>query len=90
MNSELVAVWASQSSVTDPGEAGQAIDIPLESAHRVANEGDTDVVLIEVQRGSYFGEDDIVRLEDDFGRIDAGAGDAGTATGGTGKVASTP
>ena len=31
-----------------------------------------DVVLIEVQRGSYFGEDDIVRLEDDFGRADAG------------------
>ncbi len=71
-------------------EAGQAIDIPLESAHRVGNEGDTDVVLIEVQRGSYFGEDDIVRLEDDFGRVEAGAGDAGTGTGGTGKVASSP
>ncbi|HEX4126958.1 MAG TPA: phosphomannose isomerase type II C-terminal cupin domain [Acidimicrobiales bacterium] len=48
--------------------AGQAIDIPLESAHRVANKGDTDVVFIEVQRGTYFGEDDIVRLEDDYGR----------------------
>ena len=52
---------------------GEAIDIPLESAHRVANEGDTDVVLIEVQRGTYFGEDDIVRLEDDFGRVDGAA-----------------
>ena len=50
-------------------EAGQAIDIPLEGAHRIANEGDTDVVLIEVQHGTYFGEDDIVRLEDDFGRV---------------------
>jgi mannose-6-phosphate isomerase len=70
--------------------AGESIDIPLESAHRIANEGATDVVLIEVQRGSYFGEDDIVRLEDDYGRIAAGAGDAGTATEGTGKVASTP
>jgi hypothetical protein len=30
--------------------------------------------LIEVQHGSYFGEDDIVRLEDDFGRVDNGAG----------------
>jgi mannose-6-phosphate isomerase len=69
--------------------AGQAIDIPLESAHRVANEGDTDVVLIEVQRGSYFGEDDIVRLDDDYGRVEAGPGDAGTGTGGAGKVAST-
>jgi mannose-6-phosphate isomerase len=48
--------------------AGEAIDIPLESAHRIANEGDTDVVFIEVQQGTYFGEDDIVRLEDDYGR----------------------
>jgi mannose-6-phosphate isomerase len=64
-------------------QAGEAIDIPLESAHRVANEGDTDVVLIEVQCGTYFGEDDIVRLEDDYGRIEA---DAGAGTGGTGTV----
>ncbi|HWD54883.1 MAG TPA: phosphomannose isomerase type II C-terminal cupin domain [Acidimicrobiales bacterium] len=54
--------------------AGQAIDIPLEAAHRVANVGDTDVVLIEVQHGTYFGEDDIVRLEDDFGRVGEDAG----------------
>ena len=51
---------------------GQAIDIPIESAHRIANHGDTDVVFIEVQHGTYFGEDDIVRLEDDFGRADEG------------------
>ena len=31
--------------------------------------GDTDVVFIEVQHGTYFGEDDIVRLEDDYGRV---------------------
>ena len=48
--------------------AGQAIDIPMGAAHRIANEGDDDVVFIEVQHGTYFGEDDIVRLEDDFGR----------------------
>ena len=66
---------------------GKAIDIPLEGAHRVANEGTTDVVLIEVQCGTYFGEDDIVRLEDDYGRLEAGA-DAGKGTGGTGKDAS--
>jgi mannose-6-phosphate isomerase-like protein (cupin superfamily) len=53
---------------------GDSIDIPLEGAHRVANAGDTNVVLIEVQHGSYFGEDDIVRLEDDFGRVEKGAG----------------
>jgi mannose-6-phosphate isomerase len=49
--------------------AGQAIDIPQGSAHRIANAADhEDVVFIEVQHGTYFGEDDIVRLEDDFGR----------------------
>jgi mannose-6-phosphate isomerase len=48
---------------------GDSIDIPLEGAHRVANEGETNVVLIEVQHGTYFGEDDIVRLEDDYGRV---------------------
>jgi mannose-6-phosphate isomerase len=50
--------------------AGQHIDIPQASAHRMANDGDRDVVFIEVQHGTYFGEDDIVRLEDDFGRAD--------------------
>jgi mannose-6-phosphate isomerase len=58
--------------VTERGP-GQAIDIPQGSAHRIANEGTDDVVFIEVQHGTYFGEDDIVRLEDDFGRADAGA-----------------
>ena len=48
--------------------AGQAIDIAIGSAHRVENPGDELLVFIEVQRGSYLGEDDIVRLQDDFGR----------------------
>jgi mannose-6-phosphate isomerase-like protein (cupin superfamily) len=46
----------------------QSIDIPLEAAHRIENTGDTPLVFIEVQQGDYFGEDDIVRLADDFGR----------------------
>ena len=50
--------------------AGDSIDIPREGAHRIANDGDSDVVFIEVQQGTYFGEDDIVRLEDDYGRVD--------------------
>jgi mannose-6-phosphate isomerase len=54
---------------------GQSVDIPLAAAHRIANEGDADVVFIEVQHGTYFAEDDIVRLEDDFGR--AGPGEPG-------------
>ena len=59
-------------TVTELGP-GQSIDIPLGAAHRIANEGTADVVFIEVQHGTYFGEDDIVRLEDDFGRADAGS-----------------
>lgn len=47
---------------------GQAIDIPKGSAHRAANNGREPVVFVEVQVGDYFGEDDIVRLEDDYGR----------------------
>jgi mannose-6-phosphate isomerase len=47
---------------------GEAIDIPIGSAHRVENPGDDDLIFIEVQRGTYLGEDDIVRLEDDYGR----------------------
>jgi mannose-6-phosphate isomerase len=45
-----------------------AIDIPVGTAHRIANPGTDLLVFIEVQHGEYFGEDDIVRLEDDFGR----------------------
>ena len=47
---------------------GEAIDIPLGAAHRVENPGEETMIFIEVQQGDYLGEDDIVRLEDDFGR----------------------
>jgi mannose-6-phosphate isomerase-like protein (cupin superfamily) len=47
---------------------GEAIDIPVGAAHRVENSGEELLVFIEVQRGGYLGEDDIVRLQDDFGR----------------------
>src|SRR5436190_5556421 len=47
---------------------GEAIDIELGAAHRVENPGDDLLIFIEVQRGSYLGEDDIVRLADDYGR----------------------
>ena len=51
--------------------AGEAIDIEIGAAHRVENPGSDLLVFIEVQRGSYLGEDDIVRLQDDFGRASA-------------------
>ena len=47
---------------------GVAVDIALGASHRIENTGDDDLVFVEVQHGDYFGEDDIVRLEDDFGR----------------------
>ena len=47
---------------------GSAIDIPLGTKHRVENRGTEPLVFIEVQYGTYFGEDDIVRFEDDYGR----------------------
>lgn len=53
-------------------EVGHTIDVPVETAHRVENIGRGSLVIIEVQRGSYLGEDDIVRLQDDFGRAPAG------------------
>lgn len=46
--------------------SGQAINIPRNSVHRIANVGDVDVVFVEIQTGDYFGEDDIERLEDDY------------------------
>ena len=49
-------------------EAGEAVDIAIGAAHRVENPGRETLVFIEVQRGGYLGEDDIVRLQDDFGR----------------------
>jgi glycosyltransferase involved in cell wall biosynthesis/quercetin dioxygenase-like cupin family protein len=47
---------------------GQSVDIPKGALHRIANPGSENVRFIEVQTGDYFGEDDIERFEDDFGR----------------------
>jgi mannose-6-phosphate isomerase len=47
---------------------GDSIDIPANAAHRIKNIGPENVILIEIQQGDYFGENDIERLEDDFGR----------------------
>ena len=42
--------------------------IPIGTTHRLENPGTIPLELIEVQTGSYLGEDDIVRFEDDYGR----------------------
>jgi mannose-6-phosphate isomerase len=50
-------------------DAGNSIDIRVGDAHRVENpNGSEPLVFIETQTGTYFGEDDIERLDDDFGR----------------------
>lgn len=49
--------------------AGEAIDIAVGVAHRVENPDVHPLAFIETQTGDYFGEDDIERLEDDFGRL---------------------
>lgn len=50
--------------------ANQSTYIPLGVKHRLENPGDCDLELIEVQSGSYLGEDDIVRFDDIYGRVD--------------------
>ena len=47
---------------------GSVVVIPAGRKHRVLNEGTEELEFIEVQTGTYFGEDDIVRFSDDYGR----------------------
>ena len=49
---------------------GDTVDIRRGQKHRIMNTGAEPLVYIEVQTGEYFGEDDIVRYQDDFGRAD--------------------
>ena len=48
---------------------GETVLIPQGVKHRIENKATKKIVFIEVQTGSYFGEDDIVRIEDDYNRI---------------------
>ena len=54
-------------TVAGPGET---LEVAVGQAHRICNETDETLVVIEVQLGDYTGEDDITRLEDDFGRLE--------------------
>lgn len=49
-------------------QVGQHCDIAVGQVHRLSNPGTVPVEIVEVQWGSYLGEDDIVRLQDDYGR----------------------
>ena len=50
-------------------EAGQSIDIPLKAIHSLQNPYDKELRIIEVQKGDYISEDDIIRYEDAYGRV---------------------
>ncbi len=71
--SEHWFIVSGQAQVTINGalsslSAGDSLDIEAGTLHRIANIGNNDLFFIEIQTGTYFGEDDIERLEDDFGR----------------------
>jgi mannose-6-phosphate isomerase len=71
--SEHWMVVAGSAKVTLDGReitvaTGETIDIPVRAAHRIENVGNEKLIFIEIQRGLYLGEDDIQRLQDDFGR----------------------
>ena len=55
-------------SIVSPIKTGNSIHIPVNTKHRLINDTDEVLHIIEIQTGSYFGEDDIERFEDDFDR----------------------
>ena len=58
----------------------QCVVIPRQAWHRIENHGRLPVVIIEVQHGTYLGEDDIIRKQDDYGRIAPSAWRRGPGT----------
>jgi mannose-6-phosphate isomerase len=44
--------------------------VPAGTSHRIENPGPLPLIIIEIQSGTYLGEDDIIRLHDDYGRCD--------------------
>jgi len=51
-----------------PLMSGVVVDVPLGAVHRIANTGEENLIFIEVACGEYLGEDDIIRLQDDYER----------------------
>lgn len=62
---EAVATVGPLSTVLGPGGH---VHVPVGETHRIENRGAEEVEIVEVQIGAYLGEDDIVRLEDRYGR----------------------
>ena len=71
--SEVWIIVKGVGTVTIEGEVkkysyGESVIITKGKKHRIENKGKDKVVFIEIQTGKYFGEDDIVRIEDDYNR----------------------
>ena len=71
--SEIWTIVSGVASITLNGdlkdyEPGMVIKIPQGTKHRVQNRENENLIFIEVQLGTYFGEDDIVQIEDDYNR----------------------
>ena len=54
--------------ITRAVKPGDTVEFDIGVLHRISNTGSENIVFIEVQTGSYFGEDDIERISDDYGR----------------------
>ena len=70
-------VVAGETIVAGPGES---VDVAMGDPHRIRNQHAEELIVIEVQRGAYTGEDDICRLEDDYGRAGTVDRDDGSST----------
>ncbi|MCK5723254.1 MAG: glycosyltransferase [Gammaproteobacteria bacterium] len=66
VSGEALVTVADKESLLKPG---QSVDVPKGAVHRIMNPGHTQLVIVEVQMGDYFGEDDIIRLQDDYDRL---------------------
>ena len=72
--SEFWVITKGQATVIVDGETRtlgkqSSIEIPKESIHRLQNDTDVSLEIVELQWGDYLGEDDIIRLEDRYGRV---------------------
>lgn len=59
-----------RNTVESSVQTGDVIYVACGTIHRIKNTGQMPLVFVEIQTGTYFGEDDIIRLEDDYERVD--------------------
>lgn len=71
--SEIWSIIEGEATITLEGEVttmgpSEVFRVPQGAKHRLENKGKTPLTIIEIQYGTYFGEDDIIRLDDDYNR----------------------